>query len=155
MLDRAPGCCICLRFVGLATSELIAVLSCREKKLLASSEDYGKDLTGVQNLRKKHQRLEAEMNSHEPRIQVRTGATTPVLLLVCHARVVWAQIRRTILVECSVRDLANDRGNYTPHPQLYPLPLLSCHTRAVWAQTQKAIIAECSIRNPCSCTRVV
>ena len=43
----------------------------REKKLLTSSEDYGKDLTGVQNLRKKHQRLEAELNNHEARIQVR------------------------------------------------------------------------------------
>ena len=43
----------------------------REKKLLTSSEDYGKDLTGVQNLRKKHQRLEAELNTHEARIQVR------------------------------------------------------------------------------------
>ena len=43
----------------------------REKKLLTSSEDYGKDLTGVQNLRKKHQRLEAELNNHEARIQVK------------------------------------------------------------------------------------
>lgn len=41
----------------------------KEKKLLTSSEDYGKDLTGVQNLRKKHQRLEAELNTHEARIQ--------------------------------------------------------------------------------------
>ena len=39
--------------------------------MLTSSEDYGKDLTGVQNLRKKHQRLEAELNNHEARIQVR------------------------------------------------------------------------------------
>ncbi|XP_048586984.1 spectrin alpha chain, non-erythrocytic 1 isoform X2 [Nematostella vectensis] len=40
----------------------------KEKKLLTSSEDYGKDLSGVENLRKKHQRLEAEINNHEPRI---------------------------------------------------------------------------------------
>lgn len=44
---------------------------CREKKLLVSSEDYGRDLTGVQNLRKKHKRLEAELAAHEPAIQVR------------------------------------------------------------------------------------
>lgn len=43
----------------------------REKKLLVSSEDYGRDLTGVQNLRKKHKRLEAELAAHEPAIQVR------------------------------------------------------------------------------------
>ena len=44
----------------------------REKKLLVGSEDYGKDLTGVQNLRKKHKRLDAELASHEPAIQVTT-----------------------------------------------------------------------------------
>ncbi|XP_036385628.1 spectrin alpha chain, non-erythrocytic 1-like isoform X3 [Megalops cyprinoides] len=41
----------------------------KEKKLLVSSEDYGRDLTGVQNLRKKHKRLEAELGTHEPAIQ--------------------------------------------------------------------------------------
>ena len=41
----------------------------REKKLLVGSEDYGRDLTGVQNLRKKHKRLEGELASHEPNIQ--------------------------------------------------------------------------------------
>ncbi|TRY74259.1 hypothetical protein DNTS_008992 [Danionella cerebrum] len=40
-----------------------------EKKLLVSSEDHGRDLTGVQNLRKKHKRLEAELGTHEPAIQ--------------------------------------------------------------------------------------
>ena len=41
----------------------------KEKKLLVRSEDYGRDLTGVQNLRKKHKRLEAELSSHEPAVQ--------------------------------------------------------------------------------------
>lgn len=41
----------------------------REKKLLVGSDDYGRDLTGVQNLKKKHKRLEAELGSHEPAIQ--------------------------------------------------------------------------------------
>ena len=42
----------------------------KEKKLLVGSDDYGRDLTGVQNLRKKHKRQEAELASHEPAIQV-------------------------------------------------------------------------------------
>ena len=42
----------------------------REKKLLVGSDDYGRDLTGVQNLRKKHKRIEAEISSHEPTIEV-------------------------------------------------------------------------------------
>ncbi|XP_022101019.1 spectrin alpha chain, non-erythrocytic 1-like isoform X4 [Acanthaster planci] len=41
----------------------------KEKKLLTSSDDYGRELTGVQNLRKKHKRLEAEISGHEPAIQ--------------------------------------------------------------------------------------
>lgn len=41
----------------------------KEKKFLVGSEDYGRDLTGVQNLRKKHKRLEAELESHEPAVK--------------------------------------------------------------------------------------
>merc|ERR1719336_2850212 len=41
----------------------------KEKKLLVGSDDYGRDLTGVQNLKKKHKRLESELASHEPSIQ--------------------------------------------------------------------------------------
>lgn len=36
---------------------------------MVGSDDYGRDLTGVQNLKKKHKRLEAELASHEPAIQ--------------------------------------------------------------------------------------
>lgn len=53
-------------------------LACREKKLLVSSEDYGRDLTGVQNLRKKHKRLEAELATHEPAIQVGGARGVPL-----------------------------------------------------------------------------
>ena len=41
----------------------------KERKLLVTSDDYGRDLTGVQNLRKKHKRFERELGSHEPAIQ--------------------------------------------------------------------------------------
>lgn len=37
-----------------------------EKKLLQNSKDFGKDLTSVNNLRKKHKRFEADVLSHEP-----------------------------------------------------------------------------------------
>jgi len=55
----------------------------REKKLLVGSDDYGRDLTGVQNLRKKHKRLEAELSSHEPSIQVSVCEAALCALLVC------------------------------------------------------------------------
>eukprot|EP00117_Sycon_ciliatum_P010415 scpid4432/ scgid12327/ Spectrin alpha chain, brain; Alpha-II spectrin; Fodrin alpha chain; Spectrin, non-erythroid alpha chain len=41
----------------------------KEKKLLVSNDDYGKDLNGVQNLRKKHSRFDTELEGHEPRIK--------------------------------------------------------------------------------------
>lgn len=42
----------------------------KEKKLLVSSDDYGRDLTGVQNLKRKHRRLDTELASHEPHVQL-------------------------------------------------------------------------------------
>ena len=50
-------------------SYLASIYTFREKKLLVGSDDYGRDLTGVQNLKKKHKRLETELASHEPAIQ--------------------------------------------------------------------------------------
>lgn len=41
----------------------------KEKKLLVNSNELGRDLHGVQNLRKKHKRLESELIAHEPAIQ--------------------------------------------------------------------------------------
>lgn len=41
----------------------------REKKILVSSEDFGRDLTGVQNLQKKHKRFEDEVAAHSPNIK--------------------------------------------------------------------------------------
>ena len=34
-----------------------------------SSDDYGRNLTGIQNLKKKHKRFDGELASHEPAIQ--------------------------------------------------------------------------------------
>lgn len=42
----------------------------KEKKILVGSDDHGRDLAGVQNLRKKHKRLEAEIEGHGPAIKV-------------------------------------------------------------------------------------
>lgn len=41
----------------------------KEKKMLVQSNEFGKDLTKCQNLRKKHKRLESELVAHEPCIQ--------------------------------------------------------------------------------------
>ena len=41
-----------------------------------SGENFGRDLVGVQNLLKKHSRLESELGSHQPRLEVGTQASS-------------------------------------------------------------------------------
>ena len=41
----------------------------KEKKLLVGSDDYGRDLNGVLNLRKKHKRFVSELKNHEATIE--------------------------------------------------------------------------------------
>lgn len=40
----------------------------KERLRIASSEDFGRDLTGVQNLQKKHDVFDGELNSFEPKV---------------------------------------------------------------------------------------
>ena len=40
----------------------------REKEPIVASNNRGRDLIGVQNLIKKHQAMQGEINNHEPRI---------------------------------------------------------------------------------------
>ena len=51
-------------------SPAAAAVWCREKMLLLGSTDYGQEMTGAQKLKKKHQRLENELESHEDKIRV-------------------------------------------------------------------------------------
>ena len=46
-------------------------LHSREKRLLIGGDNFGRDLVGVQNLQKKHQRVEMELAGHEAQFQVR------------------------------------------------------------------------------------
>ena len=41
----------------------------REKKLLVTSDDYGRDFNQSQNLRRKHKRFEIDLGSHEPNVR--------------------------------------------------------------------------------------
>lgn len=59
----------CLAFLWGTYQPNNICLSPREKKVLASSQDFGQDLTGVQNLKKKLQRLIGELKSHESRTE--------------------------------------------------------------------------------------
>ena len=48
----------------------------REKKLLMSSSDFGKDLNGVQRLIRNHDQLEDELVTHETTLRVSDSSKT-------------------------------------------------------------------------------
>ena len=49
---------------------------CREKNLLMSGDNYGRDLPSVQNLQKKQQHFESELEGHEAKVQQLLSAGT-------------------------------------------------------------------------------
>lgn len=69
---QAVLCCKVLTFCCFirCLSSSPAAVWCREKMLLLGSTDYGQEMTGAQKLKKKHQRLENELESHEDKIRV-------------------------------------------------------------------------------------
>ena len=56
---------------GSRESHVTIFLHFREKRLLIGGDNFGRDLVGVQNLQKKHQRVETELAGHEDQFQVR------------------------------------------------------------------------------------
>ena len=54
------------RTISINSFEILTTRRLGSKKLLVKSEDYGRDLNSVQNFKKKHKRLENELQAHEP-----------------------------------------------------------------------------------------
>eukprot|EP00042_Codosiga_hollandica_P029214 m.159345 g.159345 ORF g.159345 m.159345 type:complete len:2437 (+) comp53015_c0_seq1:84-7394(+) len=65
----------------------------KEKQRIASSTDYGKDLTGVQNLQKKHETFDAELRAHNSRIDT-VLATADALIAAQHDAIAEITTRR-------------------------------------------------------------
>jgi spectrin alpha len=83
----------------------------KEKRLLVSSEDYGRDLAGVHNLRKKHKRLDAELVSHEPAIeQVRELGARLLAESNIGARDIEARVGQLARNWQELRELSTQRG---------------------------------------------
>merc|ERR1719151_105580 len=83
----------------------------KEKKLLVGSEDYGRDLIGVQNLKKKHKRLESELNSHEPTInQVQEAGQTLIDVSKLGGNEIKERLAQLNAVWAELKDMAKDRA---------------------------------------------
>ncbi|CAF0847409.1 unnamed protein product [Brachionus calyciflorus] len=113
----------------------------KEKKLLVSSEDYGRDLASVQNLRKKHKRLEAELQSHEPAVlQLEELAQK----LLNESNISTRDIEKRVAQLSSnwneLRELTTERGNRLDQSLKYQNWLAALEEELSWINQKQHVI---------------
>ncbi|RVE40034.1 hypothetical protein evm_015317, partial [Chilo suppressalis] len=118
----------------------------KEKKLLVASDDYGRDLTGVQNLQKKHKRLEAELASHEPAIQGVQEAGEK-LMDVSNLGVpeIEQRLKALALAWAELQALAAERGQKLHQSLAYQQFLAKLDEEEAWIseKQQLVVVGEC------------
>lgn len=114
----------------------------KEKKLLVGSDDYGRDLTGVQNLKKKHKRLEAELASHEPAIQAVQEAGEK-LMDVSNLGVPEIEQRLKLLNQAwaELKQLAATRGQKLDESLTYQQFLAKVEEEEAWISEKQQLLS--------------
>ncbi|XP_053988880.1 spectrin alpha chain isoform X1 [Hylaeus anthracinus] len=114
----------------------------KEKKLLVGSDDYGRDLTGVQNLKKKHKRLEAELGSHEPAIQAVQEAGEK-LMDVSNLGVPEIEQRLKLLNQAwaELKQLAANRGQKLDESLTYQQFLAKVEEEEAWITEKQQLLS--------------
>lgn len=114
----------------------------KEKKLLVSSDDYGRDLTGVKNLRKKHKRLEAELASHEPAIQAVQEAGQK-LMAESNLGVPEIEQRLQALEQAwqELNQMASDRGHKLEESLVYQKFLARVEEEEAWISEKQQLLS--------------
>ncbi|XP_043463580.1 spectrin alpha chain [Leptopilina heterotoma] len=114
----------------------------KEKKLLVGSDDYGRDLTGVQNLKKKHKRLEAELASHEPAIQAVQEAGEK-LINVSNLGVPEIEQRLKLLNQAwaELKQLAANRGQKLDESLTYQQFLAKVEEEEAWITEKQQLLS--------------
>ncbi|XP_075227894.1 alpha spectrin isoform X2 [Lycorma delicatula] len=114
----------------------------KEKKLLVGSDDYGRDLTGVQNLKKKHKRLEAELASHEPAIQAVQEAGEK-LMDVSNLGVPEIEQRLKLLNQAwaELKQLADTRGQKLDESLTYQQFLAKVEEEEAWISEKQQLLS--------------
>ncbi|XP_017774793.1 PREDICTED: spectrin alpha chain isoform X2 [Nicrophorus vespilloides] len=114
----------------------------KEKKLLVGSDDYGRDLTGVQNLKKKHKRLEAELGSHEPAIQAVQEAGEK-LMDVSNLGVPEIEQRLKALNQAwaELKQLAANRGQKLDESLTYQQFLATVEEEEAWISEKQQLLS--------------
>ncbi|XP_066994167.1 spectrin alpha chain isoform X1 [Anabrus simplex] len=114
----------------------------KEKKLLVGSDDYGRDLTGVQNLKKKHKRLETELASHEPAIQAVQEAGEK-LMDVSNLGVPEIEQRLKLLNQAwaELKQLAATRGQKLDESLTYQQFLAKVEEEEAWISEKQQLLS--------------
>ncbi|GLV31595.1 alpha Spectrin [Carabus blaptoides fortunei] len=114
----------------------------KEKKLLVGSDDYGRDLTGVQNLKKKHKRLEAELGSHEPAIQAVQEAGEK-LMDVSNLGVpeIEQRLKALNLAWAELKQLAATRGQKLDESLVYQQFLAKVEEEEAWISEKQQLLS--------------
>ena len=114
----------------------------KEKKLLVGSDDYGRDMTGVQNLKKKHKRLEAELGSHEPAIQAVQEAGEK-LMDVSNLGVPEIEQRLSALNKAwaELKQLAATRGQKLDESLIYQQFLAKVEEEEAWITEKQQLLS--------------
>lgn len=114
----------------------------KEKKLLVGSDDYGRDMTGVQNLKKKHKRLEAELASHEPAIQAVQEAGEK-LMDVSNLGVPEIEQRLKALNQAwaELKNLAATRGQKLDESLIYQQFLAKVEEEEAWITEKQQLLS--------------
>ena len=114
----------------------------KEKKLLVASSDYGRDLTGVQNLKKKHKRLEAELNSHEPSIE---GVQDAGHTLMSQSTLGGPEIEQRMNALLSnwndLKKMAKERGNKLEDSHVFQQFLAKVEEEEAWVSEKHQLLS--------------
>jgi spectrin alpha len=113
----------------------------KEKRLLVGSDDYGRDLVGVENLRKKHKRLDAEIGSHEPTIQAVQDAGQKLMV---ESNFVPEIEQRLQALESSwnrLKEAATERGGKLDESLLFQQFLAKVEEEEAWISEKQQLLS--------------
>merc|ERR1712227_388493 len=113
----------------------------KEKKLLVTSDDYGRDLTGVQNLRKKHKRFESELGSHEPAIeQVLEAGAHLIASSTLGGDEIEQRLQQLTAVWQELKEMAQQRGRKLEESIIYQQFLAKIEEEEAWISEKQQLL---------------
>ena len=114
----------------------------KEKKLLIGSEDYGRDLIGVQNLKKKHKRLESELSSHEPTInQVQEAGQTLIDVSKIGGDEITERLKQLNAVWTELKDMSKTRAKKIEESIIYQQFLARIEEEEAWISEKQQLLS--------------